>query len=110
MVQVKKDLPLKTIRGLAKIGCTQEEAASVLDMSVSQFKRYLQTEIAVREAWDAGKAFGRMKIRALQWWHAEQKGPAGAQLTIHLAKHQLGETETSLVEHRHSGAIALVAG
>lgn len=109
MVQVKKDLPLEIVRGLAGIGCTQTEAAAVFHMSVAQFKRYLQ-EPNVREAWDAGKAEGRVEIRKLQWWHAKQKGPAGAQLTIHLSKHQLGETDTSLVKHEHSGQIAIVGG
>jgi hypothetical protein len=80
---------------LAKLGCTQYEAASVLGIDHRTFKRRLQ-EPVFYEAWEKGQAVGAVALRQLQWKHAKRPDASGVAMTIHMSKHLLGQTEKAL--------------
>jgi hypothetical protein len=82
---------------LARLLCTEDEAASFFDCNVRTIKRYLN-RAEFREAWDKGRSYGRLSLRRLQWRHASGTGNSAVQMTIHLSKHWLGESEKVLAE------------
>ena len=51
-----------------------------------------------RDAWQRGRAGGKLSLRRLQWQHAQGEGSSAVQMTIHLSKHWLGESEKALSE------------
>jgi hypothetical protein len=80
---------------LAKLGCTQYEAASVLGIDHRTFKRRLQ-EPEFYRAWEKGQAVGAVGLRQLQWKHAKRLDASGVAMTIHMSKHRLGEHDKAL--------------
>jgi hypothetical protein len=80
---------------LAKLGCTQYEAASVLGIDHRTFKRRLQ-EPVFYQAWEKGQAVGAVAVRQLQWKHAKRPDASGVAMTIHMSKHRLGEHDKFL--------------
>jgi hypothetical protein len=80
---------------LAKLGCTQYEAASVLGIDHRTFKRRLQ-ELVFCQAWEKGQAVGAVALRQLQWKHARRLNASGVAMTIHMSKHLLGQHDKSL--------------
>jgi hypothetical protein len=82
---------------LARLHCTVSEAASFFKCS----KRTLQRRLAepeLKAAWQEGRKFALLSLRRLQWRHASGTGNGAVQMTIHLSKHWLGETEKVLNE------------
>jgi hypothetical protein len=82
---------------LATIGCTKEEAAAVIGCG----KRTLEIRLRepdTREAWDNGALMGKVSLRRLQWRHANGAGSSAVNMTIHLSKHRLGETDKAAFE------------
>jgi hypothetical protein len=49
-------------------------------------------------AYENGKLRGKLNLRRLQWRHAQGSGSSAVNMTIHLSKHWLGETDKSAVE------------
>ncbi len=100
MARARAVIDLKTLEGLARIFATIEEAALVLGVSERTLKRYLDPkyrgDASYREAWARGAAMGKVSLRRLAWQKAQEKGAAGGQMIIHLAKHHLGESEAQL--------------
>jgi hypothetical protein len=82
---------------LSKLMCTETELAAFFDMNLRTIKRRLQ-EPDLREIWEKGKDLGRLSIRRQQFQHMTLKNSAGVQMTIHLSKHHLGETEKAALE------------
>jgi hypothetical protein len=80
---------------LAKLGCSQYEAASALGIDHRTFKRRLQ-EPMFYEAWEKGHAVGAVALRQLQWNHAKRPDASGVAMTIHMSKHRLGEHDKAL--------------
>lgn len=91
----RKKTDERQVYELAKLGCTQYEAASVLGIDHRTFKRRLQ-EPVFYEAWEEGRVAGTIALRQLQWKHAKRPDRSGVAMTIHMSKHRLGETEKSL--------------
>lgn len=89
------ELNLVNLRAVAALGCTQVEAAAFFQVSERTIIRRLKDRVWF-EAWDQGRAVGRVSLRRLQWKHAQKEGSAAVQMTIHLSKFNLGETERSL--------------
>jgi hypothetical protein len=83
---------------LAKMQCTYEEAAAFFGCDERTIKRRLQ-EPKYRSIWDRGLATGKTSIRRLQWRHAAGTGSSAVQMTIHLSKHHLGQTDKAAIEH-----------
>jgi hypothetical protein len=86
------------LRKLSALRCSVEEAATFFRTVKRTLLRRLKEDPELKEAWENGKNEGRIALRRLQWRHAQTPGSAGVQMTIHLSKHELGETEKSLVE------------
>lgn len=93
----KTEIDPIALERLAQIHCTIDEAAAVLGCSKRTLIRHLK-EPANRERWDAGREKGKASLRRLQWQHANGSGSSAVQMTIHLSKHWLGETEKILNE------------
>src|SRR5688572_15231629 len=86
---------------LARLHCTIDEAAAFFGCCKRTLLRYLDEEArdpVYREAWERGRQHGKASLRRLQWQKANEKGGASVQMTIHLSKHWLGETEKSAME------------
>jgi hypothetical protein len=82
---------------LSKLMCTETELAAFFDVSLKTMKRRLQ-EPELRDLWERGKALGLYSIRRQQFEHMKLPNSAGVQMTIHLSKFHLGQTEKSLIE------------
>src|SRR5262245_59104816 len=80
---------------LAKLGCTQYEAAYVLGVDHRTFKRRLQEPVCYN-AWEKGHAAGAVALRQLQWKHAKRSDASGVAMTIHMSKHRLREHDKFL--------------
>ena len=91
----RKETDERQVHELAKLGCTQYEAASVLGIDHRTFKRRLQ-EPVFYQAWEEGQAAGAVALRQLQWKHARRLDASGVAMTIHMSKHRLGEHDKAL--------------
>jgi hypothetical protein len=83
------DATLETIKALAKIQCTQLDAAGVLKVCEKTFINYLQSNKKAREAWDIGREEGKVELRRLQWRSAEHS----VVMQIWLGKQYLGQAD-----------------
>lgn len=79
-------------RKLCVLQPTEQEIAAAYGVSKRTIIRLLKKP-EYREVWEAGKAVGMLSLRRLQWRHAQMANGAGVQMTIHLSKHWLGETD-----------------
>lgn len=96
-----KQIDIEQLETLARLHCTVDEAAAVLKCCKRTLLRYLDPKARdpkYREAWERGRASGKASLRRLQWQHANGSGSSAVQMTIHLSKHWLGETEKALGE------------
>src|SRR5262245_53877320 len=91
----RKKTDERQVYELAKLGCTQCEAASVLGIDHRTFKRRLQ-ESVLYHAWEQGQAVGAVALRQLQWKHAKRPDASGVAMTIHMSKHMLGQNDKAL--------------
>jgi hypothetical protein len=62
---------LDKIQAVARLQCTQKEAAGVLGCSASTLEQFIQANPAAREAWWTGRQEGRYSLRRLLWKQAE---------------------------------------
>lgn len=86
-------LDLNQVEELASIGCTQEEAAGVLRLTVPGFEWQLKNHPEVRTAWEWGRAASKMSLRRIIWAQAMGLSSAAVNAAQHLAKHVLHETD-----------------
>lgn len=98
----RKEIDTRLLRALAAIGANLDEisaamAADGCKLSVLTLKRRLQ-EPEYRDIWEAGRSKFKVSLRRLQARHAKMASSAGVQMTIHMSKHHLGESEKSLIE------------
>jgi hypothetical protein len=93
----KVRIDIETFGQLAALQCTTEELACFFSVTKRTMIRRLK-EPALREAYERGLALGRVSLRRLQWRHAKMPNSAGVQMTIHLSKHHLGQTEKAALE------------
>jgi hypothetical protein len=113
----KKPIDYVVLQRAGIIGCTQEEAAFMLGISLTAFKRHLSDDTRFKETWGDVEVGHRASLKRLQWRWAQgldaegrpMAGAAGAAvaMTIHLSKHRLGETEKSLVEMNMRGTLEI---
>lgn len=78
---------------LARIQCTEREAAAVLGISQTLLNRHFNKNKRANEfalAWDDGQAKGHMSLRRLQWRLANK---GNAALAIWLGKQWLGQKD-----------------
>lgn len=89
------DETLKQINGLARIQCTQREAAAVLGVHRDTFSAFLGTHEKALEAWESGLEQGRASLRRHQYKAAEN---GNATMQIWLGKQWLDQKDKSLNE------------
>ena len=97
MARPRKEVDIKMLEGLAKIGCTDEEMATLLGVSsdtlVRRFAEYIKK----------GRAEMKMSLRRLQIRLADE---GNATMAIWLGKQNLGQKDK--VEHTGEGNGPLV--
>lgn len=81
---------LKQIEGLARIQCTQREAAAVLRVDRDTFGGFLRTNEKARQAWDEGLEAGKASLRRLQFKNAEN---GNATMQIWLGKQWIDQKD-----------------
>ena len=77
---------LRQITALAKIQCTQKEAAKVLLVSHRLLVKFLAEHAEAREAWKRGRAIGDVSLRRLLWKQAQHDAPQARFLAKHWLK------------------------
>jgi len=80
---------VKQIEGLARIQCTQPEAAAVLGVCVNTFRAFLDAHQKARNAWEHGKETGKASLRRNQFKMAEHNPT----MAIWLGKQCLGQKD-----------------
>jgi hypothetical protein len=103
----KIEIDLRMLGQLASIGCTKEEAAAVIGCGRRTLLLRLKEEAKYRDAWDTGVDMGKVSLRRLQWRHANGAGSSAVNMTIHLSKHRLGETDKAAIEMSGPGGGAI---
>ncbi len=68
---VESEELLKQIEGLARIQCTQREAAAVLRVDEDTFNKFLGSNNNARTAWKMGQESGKASLRRMQFKSAE---------------------------------------
>ena len=97
MARPRKEVDIKMLEGLAKIGCTDEEIAILLGVSSDTLVRRFAEHIK------KGRAEMKMSLRRLQIRLAED---GNATMAIWLGKQNLGQKDK--VEHSGQGDSPLV--
>ncbi|MCB1466628.1 MAG: hypothetical protein KDK08_05655 [Rhizobiaceae bacterium] len=80
---------LRTIAELAKLFCTQSEAAGFLGVSLRTFQNFLAEHDDARETWDDGLQHAKISLRRKQLALADKNAPAA----IFLGKNYLGQKD-----------------
>jgi len=100
---------LKQIEGLARIQCTQREAAAVLGVHRNTFSAFLDTSEKARQAWEDGLETGKASLRRLQFKAAENGNPT---MAIWLGKQWLDQKDKSETDVNmtinHEDAVSLL--
>lgn len=89
----KAEIEIDKVRALAKIGCTDKEIAAVLGVNVSTLNNRKKSEPEIAAAIEQGREMGKIKLREIQWRHAEGEGGPAVNMAIHLGKHELGQVD-----------------
>lgn len=80
---------LRILGELAKLGCTQEEAAGILGVAVRTLFNFLHSEPDAMQVWDDGLKFVRVSLRRKQLALADKNAP----MAIFLGKNILGQKD-----------------
>lgn len=88
---------LGIIEGLAKIQCTQGEAAAVLGIHRHTLIAFFKRNKTARDRWEAGLESGRASLRRNQFKLSE----TNAAMAIWLGKQYLGQREPVRYEEEH---------
>jgi hypothetical protein len=88
---------LGIIEGLAKIQCTQGEAAAVLGIVRSTFVLFLKRDKKARQRWENALDSGKASLRRNQFKLSENN----AAMAIWLGKQYLGQREPVRYEEEH---------
>jgi hypothetical protein len=89
---VESEELLKQIEGLARIQCTQREAAAVLRVHRDTFAAFLGTHEKAQEAWENGLEQGKASLRRMQFKNAEN---GNATMQVWLGKQWLDQRDKS---------------
>ena len=94
------DETLRKIENLAKIQCTEDEAAAVLGVDQSTFNRFLHKHKKAMDVWMLGVRMGKASLRRMQFKAAED---GNVTMLIWLGKQVLGQKDQHHVvgDHKH---------
>ncbi|MBV9982275.1 hypothetical protein [Bradyrhizobium sp.] len=85
---------------LERLGALQptvEEVAAFFKCTKRTMIEKLKND-TLKEALERGKQVGRLNLRRIQMRHAQGTGSGAVNMSIHLGKHWLGQTDRSLLE------------
>ncbi len=88
----------ETLRSLAAINCSIEEAASFLRTVKRTLLRRLKDSEECRAAWESGRNEGKVGLRRVMWAQAQLMNSAGVHQAQFLAKNWLGMSDKQAVE------------
>lgn len=86
---------ISEIRSLAKLQCTDREAAGFFGLSVAKWKQILRYDKKAALAWEEGLQEGRISLRRKQFRLAD----TNASMATFLGKQYLGQHEVVINEH-----------
>ena len=86
----ERTIELEQVRELSEIGCTQVEAAGVLGIGISTFKRRLNDDAEFGRIWEAGRYVLNASLRRMQ---IAQVKRGSATMAIWLGKQLLGQRD-----------------
>jgi hypothetical protein len=91
---------LRKIENLAKIQCTEDEAAAILGVDQATFNRFLHKHKKAMELWELGARTGKASLRRMQFKAAED---GNVTMLIWLGKQFLGQKDQQHVvgDHKH---------
>lgn len=100
MARPKKEIDYELVGKLAKIQCTQEEIANILDISRQTLQKDEKFLYTYKKYIDDGK----MSLRRLQWKGAEE---GNATMMVWLGKQYLGQRDKFDNENKNTGEITV---
>jgi len=93
----KVEIDLVQLEKLGALHATTEEIAAFFDCEKRTIMNRLK-EPAIKLALENGRQKGKLNLRRLQLRHAQGTGSSAVNMTIHLSKHWLKETDKAAVE------------
>lgn len=93
----KVTIDIETLEKLGALHATIEEVAGFYGCTKRTIINRLK-EPGLLLAFENGKQKGKLNLRRLQMRHANGTGSGAVNMTIHLSKHLLGQTDKSLLE------------
>ncbi|MCC8963757.1 hypothetical protein H8A95_15915 [Bradyrhizobium sp. Pear76] len=91
-------IDIDQLEKLGAIHATTEEVAAVFGCTKRTILNRFKDEPELKLAYENGKEKGKLSLRRLQWRHASGTGSGAVNMTIHLSKHWLKETDKAAVE------------
>lgn len=85
-----KPIDYKQLTALSALQCTDQEMATVLGISIATFERRKKDDAVFQEAYEAGKAQGKVSLRRRQYRQAED---GNTTMLIWLGKQYLKQTD-----------------
>jgi hypothetical protein len=86
---------LESLKGLGRLQCTNDEAATFFGVSTTTFVKFLDDFPVARDSYERGIGLGKIGLRRTQWKHAA----ANVAMAIFLGKNYLGQTDKSTLDH-----------
>ncbi len=86
---------LRILGGCGRIQCTTKETAAFLRVAENTLLTFLKENPEARDAYEAGKNFGRLSLRRKQFRLAD----TNAAMAIFLGKNLLGQSDKQEIEH-----------
>lgn len=90
------DVDADVVERAASIGCTYEEIAALNGVCRMTFYNHMMNDPELKEAYERGKAKGRISLRRLQWQGVQDRNPT---MLIWLGKQLLDQRDTSSLQH-----------
>ena len=90
-----REISVKQVRQLARLQCTETEAAAAVGVSVAWFKRLITHNPSLRRAWTQGREQGKVRLRAAQMDMAMYR----PDMAKWLGRQYLGQQDTVIMQH-----------
>ncbi len=94
------DFDLVELEGLCRLCCTQEELAAYFNVSTETIRRRLNDDPRFRQAYESGRANGKVSLRRIQMGLAED---GNATMAVWLGKQLLGQTDKQEIDQYNHG-------
>jgi hypothetical protein len=94
----RSEIDIDQVTKLAELGCTKKEIAAYFGMHEATLRARMKENPGLEEAVEYGREMGKVSLRRLQMRHAKGEGGPAVNMTIHLSKHLLGQSDRP-IEH-----------